>query len=238
MSPLTTPPSAWLPPLNSRDLRALVEHTYDLLISLDTDGKVLSVSQNIDLSPMGLYDWIGTPFLDVLTVESRVKLAALFDDPFTADSGSVRWRHINLRLGQQVLPILAKYTEFRDASGVVSRLMFGRDLRPLQRLQNQLVQSHDAVVKNYEELIQAVSQKSLALDRQQGDLIPYDDLVQQAKRLTLDQAMAPFVEQVRDQVALRQLIQNNQDVASTARDLGLSVSEVQRVADEAAKAKS
>jgi hypothetical protein len=237
MSPLTTPPSACLPPLSSRDLHALVEHTYDLLISLDTDGKVLSVSQDIELSPMGLYDWIGTPFLDVLTVESRVKLAALLEDPFTADSGPVRWRHINLRIGQEILPILAKYTEFRDASGVVTRLMFGRDLRPLQRLHNQLVQSHDAVVRNYEELIQAVNQKSLELGRQKADLIPYDDLVRQAKRLTLDRAITSFVGQVRDQVVLRWLTQNNQDVALSAQDLGLSVDEVQRIADQAEKVK-
>jgi transcriptional regulator with PAS, ATPase and Fis domain len=234
MSPLTTPPSARLPILSSQDLQALVEHTYDLVIALDDAGKVLSVSQDIDLSPMSLYNWIGTPFSEVLTVESLVKLPLLTEDAFTANSGSTRWRHINLRMGQQVLPILAKYTEFTDQSGVISRLIFGRDLRPLQRLQSQLVASHDKVVKNYEELIQAVSEKSQALDQRSSELIPYDQISQQARSMTLDQALGPFVQQVRTEVITRKLRQTQQNVAQSAQELGLSVAEVQTIADEVA----
>jgi hypothetical protein len=232
MSPLTTPPSARLPILSSQDLQALVEHTYDLLIALDDAGKVLSVSQDIDLSPMSLYNWIGTPFSEVLTVESLVKLPLLMKDAFTAGSGSTRWRHINLRTGQQVLPILAKYTEFTDQWGVISRLIFGRDLRPLQRLQSQLVASHDKVVKNYEELIQAVSEKSQALDQRLSELIPYDQISQQARSMTLDQALEPFVQQVRTEVIIRKLRQTQQNIAQSAQELGLSVAEVQTIADE------
>lgn len=219
--------------LSSQDLQALVEHTYDLLIALDDAGKVLSVSQDIDLSPMSLYNWIGTPFSEVLTVESLVKLPLLMEDAFTVGSGSTRWRHINLRMGQQVLPILAKYTEFKDKSGVISRLIFGRDLRPLQRLQSQLVASHDKVVKNYEELIQAVSEKSQALDQRGSELIPYDQISQQARSMTLDQALGFFVQQVRTEVITRKLRQTQQNVAQSAQELGLSMAEVQTIADEA-----
>jgi transcriptional regulator with PAS, ATPase and Fis domain len=222
--------------LSQRDLQALVEHTYDLLIALDETGKVLSVSQDIDLPAMSLYEWIGTPFSEVLTVESLVKLPLLREDAFTVDSGPKRWRHINLRMGQQILPILAKYTEFRDKSGMISRLVFGRDLRPIQRLQSQLVSSHDKVVKNYEGLIQAVSEKSQALDRLSAELIPYDQISQQAQGIGLDQALAPFVQRVRSEVVARKLQQTHQNIERSAQELGLSLAEVQTIADEVAKA--
>lgn len=221
--------------LSSQDLQALVEHTYDLLIALDDAGKVLSVSQDIDLPAMSLYDWIGTPLSDVLTAESLVKLPLLMEDAFSVDSGPTRWRHINLRMGQQILPILAKYAEFRDKSGAVSRLVFGRDLRPLQRLQSQLVASHDKVVKNYEELIQAVSAKSEALDERSAELIPYDQIAQQAHNSTLDQALKPFVQRVRTEIVVRKLRQNHQNVQRSAQELGLSVAEVQTIADGVAQ---
>jgi hypothetical protein len=228
MSPLTVPPSASLPNLDSRDLKALVDHTYDVLIALDAGGLILSVSQDIELKPMDLYGWIGTNFQEILTEESKVKLPLLLGNSFTALSGSSLWRHINLRLGSdQVLPILAKYAEFGDSSSSTVRFVFGRDLRPLQRLQRKLTESHNEVVKNYEQLAQAVNEKSLLLDRKISELVPYDKIFADAESSSLGQSLEQFFQTVKRNVVRRKLEETNGNIAEVASALEISTHEVE-----------
>lgn len=228
MSPLTVPPSASLPSLGLKDLKALVDHTYDVLIALDASGRILSVSQDIELSSMDLYGWIGVNFQEILTEDSKVKLPLLLGNSFTAFSGPSLWRHINLRLGSdQVLPILAKYAEFGGSSSSTVRFVFGRDLRPLQRLQRKLTESHNEVVKNYEQLAQAVHEKSLLLDRKISELVPYDKIFADAESSSLGESLEQFFQTVKRNVVRRKLEETGGDVAKVASALGISKHEVE-----------
>ena len=228
MSPLTVPPSATLPSLGSKDLKALVDHTYDVLIALDAEGRIVSVSQDIELKPMDLYGWIGANFQEILTEESRVKLPLLLDHSFTTSSGSSLWRHINLRFGpDQVLPILAKYAEFDNSSGSAVGFVFGRDLRPLQRLQSKLSESHNEVVKSYEQLAQVVNQKSLLLDQKISELVPYDQIIADAESSSLGQSLEQFFQTVKRNVVRRKLQKTNGNIAEVASSMGISSDEVE-----------
>lgn len=122
----------------------------DISLVLDAQGRVARARLSQPDSQLEQsQNWVGRMLADVVTVECRDKVEALLDD---ARSGRNRkWRHLNHtdREGR-VLPI--QYSAIRLSDGQI--LLIGRDLRSVTELQKRLVESHQAMERDYQRMRQ------------------------------------------------------------------------------------
>jgi transcriptional regulator PpsR len=96
-------------------------------------------------------NWIGRPWIETVTRDSRVKVEALLGTAPSDDSP--RWRHVNHVAAEgSALPILCSIAPIgRDGR----RVVFGRDLRPVSQLQQRLVEMQQSMERDYSRLRQA-----------------------------------------------------------------------------------
>jgi transcriptional regulator PpsR len=91
--------------------------------------------------------WIGRAWADTVTIESRLKVAALVAD--AASGAGSRPRHVNLPIeGGPDVPVLFSTVRV-DPDRIVA---FGRDLRTLSDLQQRLVEAQLAMERDYARL--------------------------------------------------------------------------------------
>ncbi len=139
-------PRKSLESLDPQATATLIEAASDIALVLDRKGVIQDITVNLDdLSPDSYADWVGRPWLDVVTQESRTKVESLLHD--AAGDGARRWRHINHSLGRGAdLPML--YSAVR--MGVKGRMVaFGRDLRAVSNLQQRLVDAQHTLENDY-----------------------------------------------------------------------------------------
>jgi transcriptional regulator PpsR len=125
----------------------------DLAFAIDTEGVIRDISiGSDDLAQEAYADWVGKPWVDTVTVESRPKVEALLRETGTSAKG-LHWRHINQLLpGGGELPLLfaALRVERRQGSDLPPRsIAFGRDLRATAGLQQRLVEAQQAMERDY-----------------------------------------------------------------------------------------
>lgn len=129
---------------------SLLSAASDISLVLDDQGRILRARlSQADSQLEQAQNWVGRLLADVVSVECIDKVKALLDD---ARSGKPRkWRHLNHpdREGR-VLPI--QYGAIRLADGHI--LAFGRDLRSVTELQKRLVESHQAMERDYQRMRQ------------------------------------------------------------------------------------
>ena len=96
----------------------------------------------------GLEGWLGQPWAETVTVESRPKIEALIKEAFASER--TRWRHVNYRSPHGAdVPVL--YSALRVDAG--QRLVaFGRDLRTISSLQQRLIEAQQTLEKDYSRL--------------------------------------------------------------------------------------
>ena len=140
-------PRKSLEALDAEGAASLIEAASDIALVLDKRGVIQDLSVSLDdLAPEAYADWLGRPWADVVTVESRTKVKSLLDD---VDSGAARrWRHINhpaLRGGAD-LPVLYSTVRLGSKGRVVA---FGRDMRALASLQQRLVDAQHTLERDY-----------------------------------------------------------------------------------------
>jgi transcriptional regulator PpsR len=101
--------------------------------------------------------WLGKPWIETVTTESRGKIESLLRD--AASDAQPRWRHVNHRIAKGgELPML--YTAMR--MGKKGRLVaVGRSLRPIADLQQQLVEAQQAMDREYLRLRQVETRHRL-----------------------------------------------------------------------------
>lgn len=114
---------------------------------------ILDLSTHIDEVGNEAYaEWVGRPWLDAVSGESRPKVQSLLADARSARP-PLRWRHVNQVLpGGRELPLLfaAMRIEGRVAGGATDRVVaFGRDLRTTAALQQRLVDAQQAMERDY-----------------------------------------------------------------------------------------
>lgn len=118
----------------------------DVALVLDSQGVIRDVAGGSeDLTLEGYRNWVGQPWEQTVTVESRPKVAALLKE---AGSRSTRkWRHVNHSSARGVdVPVL--YSAVRvGADGRVIAL--GRDLRAVAALQQRLVDAQQSMERDY-----------------------------------------------------------------------------------------
>jgi transcriptional regulator PpsR len=138
--------------LDGEQAERLLDAAGDISLVLDGDGQVLEVrAQDPALQKAVRRAWQGKAWTDIVTVESRDKVAALLRDAL--DSGVSAPRQVNhARQGGPDLPVL--YTAARVAGGGRSRsadrvVAVGRDLRDTMALQRRLVEAQQTMERDY-----------------------------------------------------------------------------------------
>jgi len=133
---------------------ALISAAADIALILDERGIIRDVAfSNEELSRefAAHGSWLGQPWIDTVARDSRPKVEDLIRAGAAAESG--RWRHVNQVSGDGLsVPILYAAAPVGTAGRIV---IFGRDLRPVSRLQQRLVEVQQSMERDYSRLRQA-----------------------------------------------------------------------------------
>jgi transcriptional regulator PpsR len=127
----------------------LITAAADVALVLDKDGAILDFafdSQELDFD--GAEDWLGKPWIDTVTVESRPKVEELLKNA-SATSQPV-WRQVNHATSEAPdIPILYAAAETGDDGKLI---VIGRDLRAVAALQQRLVDAQQSMERDYARL--------------------------------------------------------------------------------------
>jgi transcriptional regulator PpsR len=131
---------------DSETLATLIGSSSDVALVVDSDGIVRDVSfGSADLAKDAYRGWIGKPWTDTVTVESRPKIEELLRDT-NAESAS-RWRQVNCPAASGPdVPI--RFSAIR-ANANRQLIVIGRDLRAMAALQQRLAEAQQAMEREY-----------------------------------------------------------------------------------------
>ena len=140
--------------LDAKAVTRLVGAASDIALVLDDEGTIIEVmTQRDELGARGAREWLGRPWVQTVTIESRQKVEALLREAQAAVDAAGRWRQVN-HPGQDGddLPLL--YSTLRvvpddGRSGKGRIVAFGRDLRDSVALQRRLIESQQAMERDY-----------------------------------------------------------------------------------------
>lgn len=141
-----TQPDEALGRLDVRITMELVTRAADVTLLLDPKGVIQDIAYNAEgLAEDKPESWIGQPWLDVVTIESRPKIEDLLSDE--GEGRAFRWRQVNhpsptgTDLPVRYVAMAAKVPGWSVA--------IGRDLRQAARLQQRLVTAQQALEHDY-----------------------------------------------------------------------------------------
>lgn len=138
--------SDWFAGLEPVAAARIVSASADIALVLDGEGVVRDVAYTAnEPAPRSIDEWIGRPWADIVTIESRPKVEALLRD--AAPVGPTRGREINLTSrGEMSMPV--RFSAIRlPVGGRV--LALGRDLRAVASLQQKLVETQLMLDREY-----------------------------------------------------------------------------------------
>jgi transcriptional regulator PpsR len=142
-------PAKWLAELSEAQAGALIAAAADVTLVLDDAGIITDLAFGSDeLSHEGYAAWLGQPWVDTVTRESRGKIEAMLRD---ADvTRSPRWRQINHPTeGGEPVPVQYATLKLGHDGPVVA---LGRDLRSVAALQRRLVEAQQTMEREYSRL--------------------------------------------------------------------------------------
>ncbi len=145
-------PALSLGDLDAESAARLIAASSDVALVIDETGVIRDLAFGSEELSGGDYrDWLGKPWSETVTVESRPKVAALLRE--AGAKAPPRWRHINHPTpGGADLPLLyAAVPVGRQghALAVGRAVAFGRDLRANAQLQQRLVAAQQAMERDY-----------------------------------------------------------------------------------------
>lgn len=135
--------------LDQSDAARLITAAADISLIVDPDGVILEVVvSGEDLAREDFPAWAGRRFVDVVTVESRVKVEEILREAAVATTP--RWRHLN-HPSANGPDIPVRYSAVRV--GAEGRIVaMGRDLRGLAAVQRRLMEAQQSVEREYTKL--------------------------------------------------------------------------------------
>lgn len=147
----TTSPAHVLGQLNPDEVAHIVQASADISLTLNREGVIQSIAfGNPDLRSPNLESWVGKNWLDVVTSESRPKIQALLQD--ANETSLSRFRQINVpSSGSADLPLLCATLKVGSTGQIIA---LARDLREISLLQQRLVDSQQAIERDYTRLRQ------------------------------------------------------------------------------------
>jgi len=137
--------------LTSEISAALIAESNDVSLVIDADGIVRDVALgNKDAELEVALGWIGKPWVETVTPESRNKIKALLSSD---DQTVSRWRQVNHPVdGGSDLPVMYKTMLGADGESIIA---VGRDLRQVSDLQQRLLDVQQSLERDYARLHQA-----------------------------------------------------------------------------------
>jgi hypothetical protein len=82
--------------LDAKAVTRLVGAASDIALVLDDEGTILEVmTQRDELGARGAREWLGRPWVQTVTIESRQKVEALLREAQAAADAAGRWRQVN-----------------------------------------------------------------------------------------------------------------------------------------------
>jgi transcriptional regulator PpsR len=154
MSPAANPGSL-IGALDAGQASRMVKAASDIALILDEAGTIVDIAQQDAELPSGVTrSWLGRPWVQTVTIESRQKVEALLRDARAATATS-RWRQVNHATAEgEDLSLL--YAAVRlgppgagGADGQRRMVAFGRSLRSTVVLQRRLVEAQQAMERDY-----------------------------------------------------------------------------------------
>ena len=135
-----------LPSIEAHTLASLIGVTSDVALVIDKNGVVQDVSvKKDDLASLGCHNWIGQAWADTVTLDSRPKVQDMLKA--AADGSELRWRHVNHPSPQGVdVPMQYALVRFESDGRF---LALGRDMEALAVLQRRLVETQQAMERDY-----------------------------------------------------------------------------------------
>lgn len=135
--------------LDAEAATALAAGNSDVTVVLSPEGVVLDVAfRDRGLDAWDLEEWIGRPWSETVTLESRGKIDELLGD--AAETSPTRPRQVNHPAAdKRDLPISYRVVAF---SGWPNRIAFGTDLRPMAEMQQRLVAAQVEMEDDYRKL--------------------------------------------------------------------------------------
>lgn len=126
----------------------LIAAAADVALIIDSSGVIRDVaSHNTELAEMGRARWLGLPWVDSVTVESRAKIEALLGQ---AEAEKPTARQVNHPVpGSADIPVLYSAVGVGEGGRIVA---VGRDLRPVAQLQQRLVEAQQSMEREYSRL--------------------------------------------------------------------------------------
>ena len=137
--------------LDAETVSRLITAAADVVLVIDAHGVIQDAAfGNEELLSHGFNQWMGKPWSQTVTVESKPKVAAMLRDLGT--DRAPRWRHLNQYSGDGTeLPL--SYSVVHVAGSLTGNtahaIAFGRDLRPQAALQQKLVTAQRSMERDY-----------------------------------------------------------------------------------------
>lgn len=146
-----TAPKRSFAELDSDGAAALLTAASDIALVLDSKGVIRDLSiGNKTLTLDGYASWVGKPWVDTVTAESRPKIESLIRD--AASASNHRWRQVNHPTARGTdVPILYSTLTMGKKGRMIA---IGRDLRDTAALQQQLVVAQRSMERDYSRLRQ------------------------------------------------------------------------------------
>lgn len=142
-------PELFLAGLDAKTAASLISAAADVALILDEHGVIQDMAFGSDeLKQHGYQDWLGKPWLDTVTIESRPKVEEMLSE--AASVGSAKWRHINHPSTDSAdLALLYTVVPLSREAGAHRAVAFGRDLRSQVALQQRLVSAQLSMERDY-----------------------------------------------------------------------------------------
>ena len=139
-------PKQSLAGLSTEANAALLAAAADLVLVVDGEGVVQDVSSNTGAMPVtgGLRSWVGKSWQEVVTIESRPKVAKLLNS--SSDNRAI-WRQVNVTSEEGAdIPISFCSIPVGPKGRMIA---LGRDLRAQSEIQQQLVNAQQTMERDY-----------------------------------------------------------------------------------------
>jgi transcriptional regulator PpsR len=142
-------PKESLGDLDAEAAATLIAATADIALILDSNGVIRDLAFGTDeLSAEWHARWLGRPWVETVTVESRPKVESLLHE--AATMGAPRWRQVNHPLAAGAdFPVLYSVVQVRHGGNLVA---VGRDLRATAELQQRLIDAQQSMERDYSRL--------------------------------------------------------------------------------------
>jgi transcriptional regulator PpsR len=135
--------------LGAEALGAIATANADIALILDSTGRILDAAfRDKGLHAWGIDTWIGHPWADTVTVESRDKVAELLQESMRASPTRTRQVNHPAAAGKD-LPVGYRLVSFE---GWPHRVALGSDLRAMAEMQQRLVRAQIDMEKDYRKL--------------------------------------------------------------------------------------